>query len=375
VISNAIQPQAANTVVTAMVEACGVMYRECWGEVLGAVAKLFESLGSTPAMLQPLIEAVGLLHGAAKANAVDDAIGAAIEHCGPVAVMQVLPLNLFPPASTDPTQHQPRQWLLPLLKRRTTHGSLQLFVEHFLPAADRVGTMFEQARRINKLAETEQLRELHQQIWTALEGMCTFPIDTATVLPSLLEPINRALHAAHLRTVVASALERLANSYRDISADAPKEVAAGVKTLNQHAKTILPQLFNIYSSAQPQERPALSDAIRALAAVADTGVVSKFFDTCLKRLIQASMKDDGSQTVNERLVMTSLALALVDVLPLKSMAQLYRALQPQFSDADAAVQKQSYKVLKHLSAREGFFGEGAKPATVIKALADSLQVC
>eukprot|EP00698_Gefionella_okellyi_P001937 TRINITY_DN1180_c0_g1_i1.p1 TRINITY_DN1180_c0_g1~~TRINITY_DN1180_c0_g1_i1.p1 ORF type:complete len:1170 (-),score=314.32 TRINITY_DN1180_c0_g1_i1:195-3680(-) len=368
------QTQSTNSVLSLLADACSVTYHDTWAQILTACARFFEAAGNAPQIVAPLVLSVAGLHGAARAEPISQALGSAVDALGPAAVMQLLPLNLFPDG-VDPSQHQPRHWLLPIIKKHTSHGSLQLFAEHILPSADRVALMGEQAVKRNSTAEAEQLRELHQQLWGALEGLCVNPVDTAAALPHVVEAICKALHLPHLRIIAANAITKLAASYETVPSDAGKPFWDARHAVGGSAKQILPQLFTAYSAAAPEQRDALSAAITALAKVADVQIVAKYFETALKKLLHATLEGDASETANERLAMTNVALALVHVLPARSVSMLYRAVQPQLLDADASVQKQSYKVLRHMCERPNFFAEGASAGTVVAAMTEAQAGC
>lgn len=115
--------------------------------------------------------------------AAESVLGNAIEICGPLWVLDLLPLNLMAEDNASTFVVQGRAWLLPLLRARITNTTLKHFVDYFVPLSEQLYNKKVEAQGRGKTSEVEAkvFEALVEQVWALLPGYCDLPVDLAQV--------------------------------------------------------------------------------------------------------------------------------------------------------------------------------------------------
>lgn len=122
----------------------------------------------------------------------------------------------------------------------------------------------------------------------------------------------------------------------------------------------MPLLFNAFVSTAPEDRGPIARAIAAYSMACDPPTAEALFRTVLQKLLKIvqdaaapemprdQITDGGDTPLERRCTFTDLALALAGGLGAEGHAALYSVAKGGIEDAEASVQKRSYKVLGYL---------------------------
>ena len=152
------------------------------------------------------------------------------------------------------------------------------------------------------------------------------------------------------------------------------------------ADKFLPLLFNAFLATPREHRGPLARCVSAYALVCARPVLAGLFRVVLQKLLKVvsdaqadapprdPVTEGGDTPVERRCAFTELALCLAGGLGAEELAALYAVARPGVSDAEASVQKKSYKVLGYLCEHgRGFLRPRAQE--VLGLLAEALPAC
>lgn len=363
-------------------------YSHARPELLSVVSTLVSRLryrpntdvtGSTPRsepaaclLALPLVQIVAELRAQPKfehREHADSVIGAAVEVCGPAAVLQILPLGLL----GENGKEGGRAWLLPLMRTRITNTQLAHFVSDMVPLSE---TLFErraQAEQASKAIEAKVFEALIEQVWALFPGYCDLPTDLAEAFDKkFLELLANVLYSQpSLRPSICRGLQLLVDRNESLaSSAAPTAVLvqsfgltseqgkANLKQLSAIASSLLAVLFNVFSQSPSESRGYLLECLVAYLRVMSTQDISKTYqkvvvmlDQSLPTLAPARDRDTGPGAIPPvPLTMLDLLGSLVPFLGETEALQLFeRACQDNIlRSSEAGIQKKAYKLLTKL---------------------------
>lgn len=268
----------------AVADLLSIKYQTAWMQVFNVVSGMFDALKwRAHPVCDGLVKTIGDLrsndsfHGKKEADSV---LQHAITAVGPVAVLELLPLNLAKPKAGQPG----RAWMLPILRDSVHNTSLAHFRTEFVPLSE---TMFQRVLdhgSEEKTMEVKIFETLVQQIWALLPGYCDLPNDLNVGFDqSFAEMLANLLYKqAELRVDVCRALQNLVESNKQIIAlveedgeedlivqrRVTKEQAeANLAYLATFAGNLLAVLFNVYSQTLPQYRGFILQCINAYLSI------------------------------------------------------------------------------------------------------------
>lgn len=375
-------------------------YTQFWTTLLPVYGALFTAFGSHGKSLlaDTLCSLCALYQGQyfPHKEALEDAVGKAVQALGPRAFLDIYPLEI----SLDSVMAEfPRGWLLPLFKNNIKHTEIAFFVEYFLPMAARFRDISNEMISQNRALEGKTYSTLCYQVWNLLPGFFTFPTDVPAAFPRIAKVLGGVINSDQdLRTIVCQALQTLINKNQQVIEQAslennlatadtsaatepkpavvqtPEKAKIDLQVVGGFSKQYLTILFNICGTTGILQRGYLLETITSFVSITDQAVLNAFFKTVLKHLLEAtvgevsssssskgaknssSMSTDSSNggSASERQLMMDLALTLISRLDYDNIKLLYRVLKPQFSDEDTAVQKKSYKCLLEICKSTNF---------------------
>jgi ribosomal RNA-processing protein 12 len=306
----------------------------------------------------------------------DGVIGAAIQVCGPAAVLEILPLNLV--SEEGPVQG--RAWLLPLMKSRTTNSQLAHFVSVMVPLSESL---------FNKRAEAEEQDEngkvrapvqakvyeaLIEQVWALFAGYCDLPTDMPEALNStFVELLANVLYSqSTLRPSICRGLQLLVERNLSLASSSAEadilkrnfglsniEGKANIAQLSSMGPGLLAVLFNVFSQSPGESRGYLSDCINAYLGIMSQEEVCKTYDKivsmleeALPNLVPARDREVGRGSVPP-VPHTMLDLLILMVPYLDSLKEGSKLFQLACDDKllacrDAGLQKKTYRLLSRL---------------------------
>ncbi|KAK9864417.1 hypothetical protein WJX84_009705 [Apatococcus fuscideae] len=375
------------SVIAALQSMLAPRHQHAWPVVLTVVAELFACMGRPGASLvEGMLAQVGsLCAGAAEAAEADEcsevagaaakAMGAAIQHLGPEAVLHSLPLDLQ--QGLEGTE-EARTWLLPMLR------------QHAL-----------------------QCRALEAQLWASFPAFCLWPLDLHDAFRQHARDIGAAFEKRpDLRSPISLGLQRLCLQTRQVLQSAgelsgvgstnppgipdqiddeeeqlpsaedhasqqeapahftPDVAKRNLATLRAFAKNWLPLLRNAFVNGSVEERAYIGPCISAYAAISEPQTLAEPFRNTVRTLIKiatdaaaelpaADAVTAGGENASERrCTFLDLALYLSSGLDASAIAILYKAIKPILQERDQAVQKKAYKLLAHVcEQRQDFLAE------------------
>lgn len=330
-------------------------------------------------LLLPIVDTVGSLRSQPNfehREEADGVIGAAIQVCGPAAVLEILPLNLI----SDDGVLQGRAWLLPLMKSRITNSQLSHFVAVMVPLSE---SLFNKRAEAEEQDETGKVRApvqakvyeaLIEQVWSLFTGYCDLPTDMAKAFDApFIELLANVLYSqSTLRPSICRGLQLLVErnlSLASSSAEADvlirsfglssKEGRANVAQLSTLAPSLLVVLFNVFSQSPGESRGYLSDCINAYLGVMSQEEVCKTYgkvvtmlNESLPTLVPARDRETGHGSIPPvPHTMLDLLILLVSYLdPLKEGSELFQLAcnDKLLACRDAGLQKKTYRLLSKL---------------------------
>ncbi|WFD30058.1 pre-rRNA processing protein [Malassezia sp. CBS 17886] len=338
----------------------------------------------------------------------DAVLGAAIEACGPRAVLARLPLNLLDDAQRPNTKGAGRAWLLPLLRAHVTNAELAHFADALVPLSE---ALFELrvAADASRPVEAKVFEALLEQIWACFPAYCDLARDVDTALsPVFLELLLNVVRSQPaLRPSVLQGLARLAERAQSLAhaAAPPAQLAAqfGVdQTYGQRvlahlqslAGVLLAALFNLLTELPAQARGYVMECIGTYLGILDAASLAATFRRVADMLTQSLQAYEpaapapGMPEANSpRYVppvphtMLDLLLGMVPYVAGANACALADLCDERLLRApDGALQKRTYRILARLVAGgagvgvlahrgDGSAARGA--ATLLRGLADA----
>ncbi|PWN48929.1 NUC173-domain-containing protein [Violaceomyces palustris] len=330
-------------------------------------------------LLLPLVKTVADLRsqqGFEHREHADLVIGAAVEVCGPQALLEALPLNLLGEAGG-----MGRAWLLPLMRTRITNTELGHFTRSMVPLSETLFNRRAQAEEGGldgkpRPVEAKMYEALTEQVWACFPGYCDLPTDLvntftrhfaellANVLytqPTLRPSIFRGLQALVERNeaLVASGASP-ENLYQSFGVD--QDVGKiNISHLAGMAPNLLAVFFNVFSQSPGESRGYVYECICSYlrimtpADLAETyGKVKSTLEKALPQLAQTRNRDAGPGSVPAvPNTMLDLLIALVPFLDLSSSGAAIDLFDLVCEDKllrcnDSGVQKKTYRILSRL---------------------------
>ncbi|KDQ57624.1 hypothetical protein JAAARDRAFT_35316 [Jaapia argillacea MUCL 33604] len=358
-------------------------------ELLSVVSTLIKNLRYRPGatrnsptaaetLLLPLITKVAELRiqkGFEFKEAADATLAVAMSCLGPQVILRVLPLNLLP--EERQANLDPRAFLLPLLPN--PHPSpLSHFISFFVPLSERMFDLQQIAASGGRQAEAKVWSVLVSQVWGGLVGYCYGTIDLKESLtPQFSQLLSQVVYTqSELRPPVLKALKVIVDSNvalaspGDAEANAKLPAAARVDAISEdaarqnvaflrnQAESWLPVLFNLFGSAERDEKGAVGDVISAWAALAGetevTKAYAKVFDLFKQHLAKSRNRPAGNPMGDDSASVTATTQDLLTLLlPYLSQADSTVlcdfCLSPDvLGSKDNGVQKRGYKIVTKL---------------------------
>lgn len=351
-------------------------------------------------LLLPIVSTIGTLRTQSNyehREEADNVIGAAIEVCGPAAVLEILPLNL----ASDEELVNGRAWLLPLMKSRITNSQLKHFVTVMVPLSENLFNKKAEAEKLNNEGkptapvQAKVFEALIEQVWALFSGYCDLPIDMKEALSvEFVELLANVLYyQSTLRPSICRGLQvlvernlSLANSSADVGMLTRNfglnsiQGKENIAQLTEIAPNILAVLFNVFSQSPGESRGYLADCMNAYLSIMTKEEVSKTFtkivtmlDQSLPTLVPARDREVGPGSVppipHTMLDLLILLVAYLD--PTQEGSKLFEMIcdDKLLACRDAGLQKKTYRLLARLMAGK----QGKQILQVSEGKAERLQ--
>lgn len=333
------------------------------------------------ALLMPLVKIVADMRQTPKfplKEQADLVLAAATQVCGPDAVLEMLPLNLF---SEQGPSRDGRAWLLPLMRGKITNAKLSHFVSHIVPLSEKLFNARAEAERSpSRGVEGKMYEALIEQLWSLFPGYCDMPVDLTEALTNRFAGMLATVASTqpNLRPSVLRGLtllvERNESLARSGAPDEVLELSFGIgskqgKENLQHLIALAPNFLSAFSDLLTQsassQRGYISEAIGAyLRILPAQGVqatyanISAGLAKALEELTPQRDREAGPHAIPPVAhSMLDLLIAVVPFLPLEDGKQLLTLAESDtlLKNEDAGVQKKTYRILSRLM--EGHKGE------------------
>ncbi|CAO0789680.1 unnamed protein product [Mucor circinelloides] len=357
--------------INLMENGLGVHFQAAWVHVMTVQQAMFNKLNHFAAPLMngclALLGELRLSPSEAYKEQLDKTLGVAISTMGPQFFLQILPLNLESPTSSNQVG---RAFLLPLLKTYTTNTTLSYFVNVLIPLGDRLAQKGEAAAARELEMQAKVYETLVNQIWSLAPGFCDLPVDlTRAFNDTVAERFSSLLYTQpDLRPTIAQALQLLIEKNQALvksSADDAHLLKAygltkaqanqNLEFMSKFAVNYLAVFFNVFSQIAPAFRGFMAEVIKSYLTVTTTDDINATFKKVLGMLSQAlesneTVTNDPSMPPPMSHTMLDLAIIMIPFLDLESAELLYNGtLQSLLSkESDPTLQKKGYKVLNHL---------------------------
>lgn len=349
----------------------GVHFQAAWVHVMTVQQAMFNKLNHYAAPLMngclALLGELRLSPSEAYKEQLDKTLGVAISTMGPQFFLQILPLNLESPTSSNQVG---RAFLLPLLKTYTTNTTLSYFVNVLIPLGDRLAQKGEAAAARELEMQAKVYETLVNQIWSLAPGFCDLPVDlTRAFNDTVAERFSSLLYTQpDLRPTIAQALQLLIEKNQALvksSADdahllkayglTKAQASQNLEFMSKFAVNYLAVFFNVFSQIAPAFRGFMAEVIKSYLTVTTAEDINTTFKKVLGMLSQAlesneTVTNDPSMPPPMSHTMLDLAIIMIPFLDLESAQLLYNGtLQSLLSkESDPTLQKKGYKVLNHL---------------------------
>jgi ribosomal RNA-processing protein 12 len=391
--------ESAEALASAFVSLLEPRYAPLRGVVLEACASLFTGLGqaSSPSC-DALIKVMAKLYadatlGSARPVLVSS-LGQAAKAIGPARFVELLPIRISTDGGADTS------WLLSTMRNHVGNAKLAFFVSYFVPLTQwleqRVEVMESEKREI----EARNLRNLYEQVWALLPGFSACARDVAESLPHVARLMGSALtERPEVRGHVLQALTLFVQTARsrkepavvgadgslDKGAVAPgggggvtlvltADARATLDTVGRFGKNFLPVLFNVHQAEPPQKRPALQEAVTAVASVTPTETLGELFKVMVRKFLEPGTVASASSTLEEQRGLLDLLIAVSPSLSEAHVDMLSRAVRPTLLSTDVLLQKKAYKVLSALGTHHPNWVRNELP-TLRSTMSEALPAC
>ncbi|KAH6818389.1 ARM repeat superfamily protein [Perilla frutescens var. frutescens] len=308
-----------------------------------------------------------------------DCVGTALGAMGPLKFLSLLPLKLDVPDLSESNI-----WLFPILKQYIVGAHLNFFTNSILPLTVEMKRKSAVLEQEGKIQSARSVDGIVYSLWSLLPSFCNYPVDTAESFKGLERALCTALQEEHdVRGIICSSLQILIQQNKKIlegkgnSLDTELSIAeqqavafysesvaqSNLNTLKSSALELLAVLAGVYFKCSKDTAGILQTTIRELASILDTEVVSSFFWKTMKKLVkvtQESNKSKNSKNSNlmqidnssvegslsaARAQLFDVAVSLLPGLGSKELDFLFEEMKRALKDADALIQKKSYRVL------------------------------
>ena len=247
----------------------------------------------------------------------------AIKGIGAKHFLQTLPLNLEPQNSTETS----RAWLLPLLKESVT-ADLKYFTTSIYPLYTRMKQKADGYLACNKLTDAKVYESVAFQLMGLFPGFC-LGCDLSVFLDFIDEVVFILNSVVDVRPFICHGVSNLST---EIKIDESSTVKV---------RSLLECLFRIYNETKPENREFIARAISSLLKISDVNLVSVFFKSIMKRLIELSNQDILH---TEKQSLMEIIYCMIPSLSPKSCTLLIKFILPQLLE-ESNLLKKYYKVL------------------------------
>lgn len=308
----------------------------------------------------------------------DLVLGAALEACGPAAVLERLPLLLLDDERRPNTRGTGRAWLLPLMRDHLTNTYLAHFINEMVPLSEALFELRVVAERnAAKPVEAKVFEALIEQIWQCFPGYCELARDVDTALtPTFVELLMNVLRTqSALRPSILKGLELLVQRSSALAASqAPADQlvrqfgvdqAAGERFLAHLrgvSSMLLASLFNLVTELPAQSRGFVMECISTYLGILDESTVTATFTKVAQMLEQALAEhtpgtvSGGPEPNSPRYIpplphtMLDLLIAFVPFVHGTNAVALYDLVSSDamLSIPDGGLQKKVYRVLARM---------------------------
>ena len=238
--------------------------------------------------------------------------------------------------------------------------------------------------------EGRNLRNLQGQVWALLPGFCACARDVGEALPSIARVLGQHLaERPEARGHVLQALTLMVQTARSRKAP-PDTAAAGgaggglalvpdaqaaLETVGRFGKNFLPLLFNLHAVEPPEKRPAIQEAVRAVAGVTPLATLTELFTSMMRKLLEpVAAGATAASAAEAQRGLLDLLIAIAPTLSDAHLAMLWRAARPMLLSADVLLQKKAYKLVGAICAHHASWAVH-ELATLREALTEALPAC
>ena len=313
-------------------------------------------------------------------------LGQAAKSIGPEKFVNLMPIRVSTDGGEDTS------WLLSALRNSVGNARLGFFGSYFLPLASWLEARSLQMREEAREVEARNLQNLQEQVWALLPGFCACAHDVDTAFPPIAKGLGNALaEKPEVRGHVVQALVLIVQTARShkapvvdasgalVSMGLAPHAQAALDTLGRFGKNFLPLLFNVHQAEPPEKRPALQEAVRAVASATPAETLGELFAALLRKMLAPEARPEGGAPLAAANVEARRGLLdlLGSVAPSLSDAQagmLARATRPALLSPDVLTQKKAYKLLAILSASHQGWARAELPV-LRAALSEALPAC
>lgn len=352
-------------------------------EVFEIITTLFDKLRwKSCTVMDDIVRIVGDLRsndGFQGKKEADILLGHAVAAMGPIAVLEILPLNMV----RQKIGQSGRAWLLPILRDHTANTSLTHFLSEMLPICVAMSERISAYGSAEKTNEINALEMIIRQVWSILPGYCTAPLDLREAFDRPFAELlsNKLYEQSDLRPDICRALQLLVESNQavlstELNQDGQEDLLLqhritktdarkNITVLASFAPNLLLVLFNTYSKTLPQYRGYILDSINAYLSITPLDALMETFAK-VTSLLEGSITESAALPQAEKEKkgsadsMPSVAHSLMDLvitispyLPTESYTQLLAifALLINKKD-DPQLQKKAYKIIPRLARSE-----------------------
>ncbi|RUS35558.1 hypothetical protein BC938DRAFT_478477 [Jimgerdemannia flammicorona] len=353
----------------------GIRYQAAWNEVLVVLQALFKvrrrlHRASSP-LLNDALELMGELRLAPEDTYIERleaALGSAVAHIGPEKFLQVLPLNLENPGTSNAIG---RAFLLPLLKDHITNTEMGYFVRELIPLGDRLAQKSQEFTDKGRAIEAKVYETMAQQIWSLVPGFCDLPLDLPHAFTkTIAERFSNVLYSQpDLRPVISQGLQALVEKNQALARSDADDVdlkkayglskadaVRNVQIMSAFAVNYLAVYFNVFSQTLPMYRGYILDVIKCYLGITNAKDTNATFKKVLTHLSQSLV--NSTPAINDPTIpppmsytMMDLAITMVPFLSTDSTQHLYALVTSSLlsREDEPTLQKKTYKVLNRMA--------------------------
>jgi len=266
-------------------------------------------------------------------NALNKAVGAALQSMGPKIILDKRPLNLI---RDDDVCEFPRAWLLPIMKEYVQKTEMQYFISHLLPISAKLREKSLIARDNKQDLEAKVFETLQSQLWSILPGFFTNPVDLKDAFKNIAKILGTALtDRSDLRPTILQGLRTLINKTQD---------EEELKVVGSFSKNYLPILFNLYTS-DDESCQAISlsilETIKGFLMLTDKELLQVFIVKVLDKIKE-------EKVAKKRHSLMDLAVSMVKYSDENLIQKMYELLKENIKSKDKSMQKKSYRILEEI---------------------------